>query len=56
MIDGSPNQGILDEAEQWDADIIVMGNSHKNLLLRRVLGETVLHVIKNSDKALFLGQ
>lgn len=56
VLGGSPNQGILEEADKWGADIIVMGNSHKSLLLRRVLGETVLHVIKNSDKALFLGQ
>lgn len=56
IIDASPNQGILDEAAGWGADIIVLGNSQKSLLMRRVLGETVLHVIKNSEKALFLGQ
>ncbi|TWT37532.1 Universal stress protein family protein [Posidoniimonas corsicana] len=56
LIDASPNKGLLEEAEQWGADVIVMGNSHKGLILRRVLGETVLHIIKNSQKALFLGQ
>lgn len=56
ILDASPNKAILEEADNWGADIIVMGNSRKNLLLRRVLGETLLHAIKNSEKALFLGQ
>ncbi len=56
VIDASPSQGLLDEAQAWSADMIVMGNSHKNLLLSRVLGKNLLHVVKNSDTALFLGQ
>lgn len=56
VIDASPNQGLLDEADRWNADVIVLGNSHKSLLMRRVLGETVLHIVQHSEKALFLGQ
>ncbi|TWT76903.1 Universal stress protein family protein [Posidoniimonas polymericola] len=56
VIDASPNKGLLEEADRWDADVIVLGNSHKSLLMRRVLGETVLHIVQNSEKALFLGQ
>jgi nucleotide-binding universal stress UspA family protein len=56
VIDASPIQGLLQASEDWNADMIVMGNSHKNLLLSRVLGKTLLQVVKESDKALFLGQ
>lgn len=56
VLDASPNKGLLDEADHWGADVIVLGNSHKSLLMRRVLGETVLHIVQNSEKALFLGQ
>lgn len=56
IVDGSPVKGVLEEADACSADVIVMGNSHRSALVRRVLGDTLLNVIKNSDKALFLGQ
>ncbi len=34
--------------------LIVVGNSAKNLLLRRIFGETALQVIQNADRPLFL--
>ncbi len=41
---------------KWQADMIVLGNSAKNLLRRRVLGETALHAIRESTLPLFLSQ
>ena len=49
-------RNILPYAKQWDADLIVMGNSNQRLLLRRLLGETMLHTVKHADRPLFLAQ
>ena len=51
-----PLDNLLPYASEWKADLIVLGNSAKNMLLRRILGETALHVMSNSDKPLFLAQ
>ncbi len=45
---------LLPYAHGWNADMIVMGNSAKRLLLRRLFGETALHVVAQSDRPLFL--
>ncbi|MCA9232816.1 MAG: universal stress protein [Planctomycetales bacterium] len=47
---------VLPYAKQWNADLIVMGNSNKHLLLRRLLGETMLQTVKHTDRPLFLAQ
>jgi nucleotide-binding universal stress UspA family protein len=52
---GSPDQEILAEAAEWDADLIVLGTSQRTLLTRAVFGATALHVIRNADRPLFLG-
>ncbi|MBM4003667.1 MAG: universal stress protein [Planctomycetes bacterium] len=52
----SPKSHLLPYAEAWGADLIVIGNSAKNLLLRQIFGETALHVIRHSDRPLFLAQ
>jgi len=53
-VPGTPHEAILAHAEQWDADLIVLGNSVRNYLLRKIFGETVCHVIQNADRPLFL--
>jgi nucleotide-binding universal stress UspA family protein len=53
---GPPKQALLPYAEDWGADLIVVGNSARKLLLRRILGETALHVIQRSELPLFLAQ
>ena len=50
------SEHLLVEAERWKADLIVLGNSAKNLLLRRVFGETALNTICKSELPLFLSQ
>ena len=52
----SPREGILAHAQETDADIIVMGNGMRRLLIRKVLGDTVLETIQNADRPLFLAQ
>lgn len=51
-----PKHAILPYAQEWEADLIVMGNSRRNLLLRRIFGETMLHTVANTDRTLFLAQ
>jgi nucleotide-binding universal stress UspA family protein len=55
-IAGSPKENLLSYAEEWGADLTVIGNSAKNLLLRRIFGETALHAIRNASRPLFLAQ
>jgi nucleotide-binding universal stress UspA family protein len=55
-VQGSPKAKLLSYAKDWGADLTVIGNSAKNLLLRRIFGETALHAIRNSDLPLFLAQ
>jgi nucleotide-binding universal stress UspA family protein len=52
----SPKNHLLAYAAEWEADLTVVGNSAKNLLRRRIFGETALHVIRHSDRPLFLAQ
>ncbi|MBI5100411.1 MAG: universal stress protein [Nitrospirae bacterium] len=53
---GSPKDFLLPMATLWQADMIVLGNSARNLLLKQVMGETALHIIRNADRPLFLCQ
>jgi nucleotide-binding universal stress UspA family protein len=51
-----PHDAILPYAYDWGADLIVLGNSSKSMLLRRILGETALYVMQHSTVPLFLAQ
>jgi hypothetical protein len=53
---GSPKDFLLPMASYWQADMIVLGNSARNLLMKRVLGGTSLYIIRNADRPLFLCQ
>ncbi len=55
-VQDSPKGHLLPYAEEWGADLTVIGNSAKNLMLRRLFGETALHAIKNANRPLFLSQ
>lgn len=43
-------------ATGWGADLIVMGNSAKTYLLRRIFGEIVLNLVSEAKHPLFLSQ
>ena len=47
---------LIPYAEAWKADLIVAGNSAKNLLLRKLFGETALRLLRESPLPLYLAQ
>lgn len=55
-VTGSAQQQLLQHATDWKADLIVLGNSAKNVWLKKLLGETALHVIRHADVPLFLSE
>lgn len=55
-VQSPPMHELLPYAAEHRADLIVLGNSARNMLLRKILGETALHVMRNTDRALFLAQ
>jgi len=52
----SAKRGLLPHAHEIGADLIVMGSTNRNRLLKRILGDTVLHMIRHSDIPLFLNR
>jgi len=56
FVEGAPQTGVVDHADEWGADLVVMGNSAKNLLRKQVFGETALFTIRNATMPLFLAQ
>jgi len=56
LVDQSAREHLIEYARQNDMDLIVMGNSIRSLLLRHLLGDTVLDAIQQSDRPLFLSQ
>lgn len=55
-LEGPAHEHILPYAQGWDADIVVMSNSARQLMLRRIFGETALHVIRHAHVPLYLAQ
>ncbi|MCA9215657.1 MAG: universal stress protein [Planctomycetales bacterium] len=55
FVKGDPR--LLHEyAKEWKADMIVLGNSAKNLIRRRIFGETALKTIREANTPLYLAQ
>ena len=52
----SAKDRLIEYAQHNDMDLIVMGNSIRNLLFRHLLGDTVLNAIQQTDRPLFLAQ
>jgi len=55
-LQGDARTELLPYAQTWQADLIVAGNSAKNLLLRRLFGETALTLLRESPLPLYLAQ
>jgi nucleotide-binding universal stress UspA family protein len=55
-VTNSPKDHLLPYAAEWNADLIVLGNSHRRLIVRRVFGETAFNVISQSDRPIFMCQ
>ena len=56
FVPGSPKGHIIEEADDFGADVIVMGNSAKSLLSRKIFGETALYCLQHADRPIFLNQ
>ena len=56
FLQGDPSRELVPYAQKWGADLIVAGNSAKNLLLRKLFGETALQLLRGSPLALYLAQ
>ena len=56
FLQGDPSRELVPYAQKWEADLIVAGNSAKNLLLRKLFGETALQLLRESPLALYLAQ
>jgi len=53
---GDPKVLLPAAAALWQADMIVMGNSARSVLLRKVLGDTLLGTLRDTQIPLFLAQ
>jgi nucleotide-binding universal stress UspA family protein len=56
LVEDHARDALLPLASRFQADLIVVGNSAKSLLRRRVFGETALLAMRSSPLPLFLGQ
>jgi nucleotide-binding universal stress UspA family protein len=52
----NPKDNLLPYAAEWGADLLVLGNSAKGLMRRRLFGETALNAMREADQMLFLSQ
>ena len=50
------SQLVVEQASTWGADLIVLGCSGRSSLSQAFFGTTALHVIRNADRPVFLGQ
>ncbi|MCH8260880.1 MAG: universal stress protein, partial [Planctomycetes bacterium] len=55
-VEGGPREHLLECAQQGEADLIVLGSTSRARILKRLLGDTVLHCLRNADVPLFLTQ
>jgi len=53
---GAAKTGLLAHAREIDADLIVLGNSARSLIAKKVFGDTALNVLREADRPLFLAQ
>jgi nucleotide-binding universal stress UspA family protein len=53
---GEPIGELLPYARGWSTDVIVAGNSARNLLVQKILGDTALELLRQSECPLFLAQ
>jgi nucleotide-binding universal stress UspA family protein len=55
-VPGPAMDRLLPHAAEWEADLIVMGNSRRRFILKQLFGETTLHLMQTADRPLFLSQ
>ena len=56
LVKAPAKNGLIEYAQANDFDLIVMGNSSRSILVRQIVGDTVLSTIQQADRPLFLAQ
>ena len=56
LIDKHPRPHLLTHAEDWNADLIVMGSTNRARIFSHVMGDTVIQAIRESSIPLYLTQ
>jgi len=56
VVEKTARDHLIEYTRDHNMDLIVMGNSIRNLIFRHLLGDTVLNAIQQSDRPLFLAQ
>jgi nucleotide-binding universal stress UspA family protein len=56
VVENTAKDHLIEYAREHDMDLIVMGNSIRNLMFRHLLGDTVINAIQQFDRPLFLAQ
>lgn len=56
VLTGEARSGLLDYARENDYDLVVLGNGMRSVIMRRLLGDTALELIRTADRPLFLTQ
>lgn len=51
-----PHEGVLQYAAEHEIDLIVMGYSVRSKLTQKLMGETGLHVLRHTERSVFLSQ
>ena len=55
-VKGMPNDELLELAQQWKADLIVMGSSSRARLIQHLLGDTTLYALGAAEIPLFMSR
>jgi len=53
---GSAKKHLLAHAQEWGADLVVMGSTYRGRIAKLMLGETTQEVLMHADMPLFLSQ
>jgi nucleotide-binding universal stress UspA family protein len=53
---GLPKNLLISMAHLWQADMIVLASTEQSMLMKLILRETTLHIIRDADIPLFLGR
>jgi nucleotide-binding universal stress UspA family protein len=55
-VESDPKEGLLKHAEDWGADLVVMGATSRSKIARFILGDTALHAMQHAKIPLYLTQ
>ena len=56
LVDGSPVRQLQAVAHDWGANVLVLGNSAKSMIRRKMLGDTAIAALRDAKLPVFLSQ